>query len=243
MAGFCTVTIQVRAIPAFGRCLQNGFAAGWWKQSSLCSPIWLGAHTSLQPQSRRTERTLQPGKGLAQYRFLSSLAQSRSILEKPTPENTEQFKVIYRFPGIRVCRVLSRLKLLQTGLTLIILPPVCFLYLQEQVSSGFFLYVIGVASFAATMLYGMSFFLRRLIGFMYLNDAGNMLKVSHLTFWGRRNDIFCPVETVMTLSDTGESENDILLPFKLSNSTSFLYFTLKHGQIVDKERFAQVFGA
>uniref|UniRef100_A0A8C0GVH9 Transmembrane protein 186 n=1 Tax=Chelonoidis abingdonii TaxID=106734 RepID=A0A8C0GVH9_CHEAB len=157
-------------------------------------------------------------------------------------ENKEQFQLVYKFPGIKYCRIFSRMKLLQTALTIVILPPVYHLYLQEQVSQGFVLYVTGTACFAATMLYGISYFLRRMIGLMYLNEAGTMVKVAHLTFWGRKKEIYCPVENVMTLGDTGDTKNEVLLQFKQHNSTQVLYFTLRFGHIVDKQKFAQIFG-
>ncbi|XP_030433375.1 transmembrane protein 186 isoform X1 [Gopherus evgoodei] len=182
------------------------------------------------------------GDGLVPYRCAGSLTPTNSVLEKSMIENKEQFKLVYKFPGIKYCRIFSRMKLLQTALTIVILPPVYHLYLQEQVSQGFVLYVTGTACFAATMLYGISYFLRRMIGLMYLNEAGTVVKVAHLTFWGRKKEIYCPVENVMTLGDTGDTKNEVLLQFKQHNSTQVLYFTLTFGHIVDKQKFAQIFG-
>nr|XP_032624961.1 transmembrane protein 186 isoform X2 [Chelonoidis abingdonii] len=180
--------------------------------------------------------------GLVAYRCAGSLTPTNRVLEKSMIENKEQFQLVYKFPGIKYCRIFSRMKLLQTALTIVILPPVYHLYLQEQVSQGFVLYVTGTACFAATMLYGISYFLRRMIGLMYLNEAGTMVKVAHLTFWGRKKEIYCPVENVMTLGDTGDTKNEVLLQFKQHNSTQVLYFTLRFGHIVDKQKFAQIFG-
>ncbi|NXP06936.1 TM186 protein, partial [Thinocorus orbignyianus] len=157
-------------------------------------------------------------------------------------EKTEEFKLVYRFPWIKYCRVLSRLKLLQTATTMVTLPPICYLYLQDQVSQTILLYTTGITLFAGAMLYGMSYFFRRIIGLIYLNETGSTVKVSHLTFWGRRNDIYCPIKTVMTLDEVGDSKGELLLQFKRYNTTDILYFTIKFGQIVDKNRFSQIFG-
>lgn len=92
------------------------------------------------------------------------------------------------------------------------------------------------------MLYAMSYYFRRLIGMMYLNQDGTVLKVAHLTFWGRRKDVCCPVESVMMLDDVGEDRNELLICLKQYDGNQFFYFTLRFGQVVDKEGFVRVFG-
>uniref|UniRef100_A0A8B9SKH9 Transmembrane protein 186 n=1 Tax=Anas platyrhynchos TaxID=8839 RepID=A0A8B9SKH9_ANAPL len=151
------------------------------------------------------------------------------------PAGAEEFAVVYRFPGIKYCRALSRLKLLQTATTLAVVPPVCYLYLQGQASQTVLLYTTGVAFFAGVMLYGMSYFFRRIIGFIYLSESGRTVKVAHLTFWGKRNDIYCPIETVMTSDEAGDVQGELLLQFKRYNSKDTLYFTTKYGQVVDRQ--------
>ncbi|NWI89339.1 TM186 protein, partial [Pitta sordida] len=162
--------------------------------------------------------------------------------QKAVDERTEAFKLVYRFPGIKYCRILSRLKLLQTATTTVMLPPICYLYLQDQVSQNIFLYTTGITVFAGAMLYAMSYFFRRIIGFIYLSETGRTVRVAHLTFWGRRNDIYCPIETVVTLDEVGDRKGELLLQFKRYNCTDVLYFTVKYGQIVDRQKFTEIFG-
>ncbi|XP_009475600.1 PREDICTED: transmembrane protein 186 [Nipponia nippon] len=173
---------------------------------------------------------------------LCHLAPAAAVRQKAAAEKTEEFKLVYRFPGIKYCRVLSRLKLLQTATTVVALPPICYLYLQEQVSQNILVYTTGIALFAGAMLYGMSYFFRRIIGLIYLNETGRTVRVAHLTFWGGRNDVYCPIETVMTLDEVGDSKGELLLQFKRYNSADVLYFTIKFGQIVDRQKFTQIFG-
>uniref|UniRef100_A0A8D2LMN0 Transmembrane protein 186 n=1 Tax=Varanus komodoensis TaxID=61221 RepID=A0A8D2LMN0_VARKO len=191
---------------------------------------------ALQPWS-------QQGRGLwgTQPRLLGALASRGALEQKSSTEGVEQFQLIYRFPAIKYCRAVSRLKLLQTAITILALPPVWFLYWQNHISLAQCRYSTGIAGFAAVMLYGMSFYFRRIIGMMYLNEDGTTLRVAHLTFWGRRKDIYCPVETVMPLGDMTQ-QNDVLLQFRQYDQENFLYFSLRFGQIVDKEGFAKVFG-
>ncbi|XP_048350383.1 transmembrane protein 186 isoform X2 [Sphaerodactylus townsendi] len=220
MAGMLSSCGHLCLVSSWARSLQKATSLGRWERTS--------------PHSFRIQAVLP--------RWLGVSAPSQQAREQNPAENLKDFKPIYRFPGIRYCRAVSRLKLLQTGLTALILPPVWFLCWHGQVTQTECLYSTGVACFAGIMLYAMSHYFRRIIGMMYLNGDGTVLRVAHLTFWGRRNDIYCPVETVMTLDDIGDNWNELLLRFKQYNRDGCLYFTLRFGQVVDQEGFVKVFG-
>ncbi|XP_061848996.1 transmembrane protein 186 isoform X2 [Colius striatus] len=226
--------------PSFGRCLQNALWTRSWKKEEAHPPWLFGTGECLQP---RNQRVNGGADCLGRQREPSvCLCHSASAAVVRQEEKTEEFKLVYRFPGIKHCRVLSRLKLLQTATTMVTLPPICYLYLQDQVSQNILFYTTGIALFAGAMLYSMSYFFRRIIGLIYLNESGRTVRVAHLSFWGRRNDIYCPIETVMPLDEVGDSKGELLLQFKRYDSTDVLYFTIKFGHIVDRQKFAQIFG-
>ncbi|XP_065539999.1 transmembrane protein 186 [Lathamus discolor] len=254
VARLCRIRTKTCMAPAFGRCLQKELWTKSWKKQDaqppwLCGP-WVrlqsqlcGPWVRLQSQNQHINRVNNyPGRQPEPSACLCHSAPAAVVRQKAADGKAEEFKLVYRFPGIKYCRMLSRLKLLQTGTTLLMLPPVCYLYLQDQVSQGVFLYTAGIAFFAGAMLYGMSYFFRRIIGLMYLSETGCTVKVAHLTFWGRRNDIYCPLETVIPLDEVRDSKGELLLQFKRYNSTDVLYFTLRFGQIVDRQKFMQIFG-
>ncbi|XP_060696231.1 transmembrane protein 186-like [Hemiscyllium ocellatum] len=178
-----------------------------------------------------------------QHRQMSVNVQEHRMEPKPKCPDNEHFTMIYRFHGIRFLRAVSQLKVLQTGITVTLVPTFYYFYLQEQVQYVLLAYITGLSGFAVVMLYFMSYYLRRFIGMLYLNDSGTTLKVSHLTFWGRRNDFYVAVQDVMPLGDTGDTANEIILQFKQYNKTEVFYFTIKFGQVVDKQKFLQVFGS
>ncbi|KFV52969.1 Transmembrane protein 186, partial [Gavia stellata] len=214
-----------------------------WKKEGAHPLRFFGTWEHLQAQNWRVNGGVSYlGSQREPSVCLCHSAPAAVVQQKAVDEKTEEFKLVYRFPGIKYCRVLSRLKLLQTATTVVMLPPICYLYLQEQVSQNILLYTAGITLFAGAMLYGMSYFFRRIIGLIYLNETGRTVKVAHLTFWGRRNDIYCPIETVMTLDEAGDSKGELLLQFRRYNSTDILYFTIKFGQIVDRQKFTQIFG-
>ncbi|XP_051652304.1 transmembrane protein 186 [Manacus candei] len=241
-AWFCTVRTKVCVAPASGRCLQKVLWTRSWRRGDARPPWTFGTWECLQTQNQQVRGVNSYLRRQRESVCLSHLATAAVVQQKAVDGRTEEFKLVYRFPGIKYCRVLSRLKLLQTAITTVTLPPIWYLYLQNQVSQNILLYTTGLAVFAGAMLYGMSYFFRRIIGFIYLSETGQTVRVAHLTFWGRRNDIYCPIETVVTLDEVGDRKGELLLQFKRHNSTDTLYFTVKYGQIVDKEKFTQIFG-
>ncbi|XP_053132136.1 transmembrane protein 186 [Hemicordylus capensis] len=237
MAGILAARPHQHFSASCRRYLQNDISPGWWRRD-----LGLSSSTRILPRpypwGQPIPRTLL---WATRPRWLTVFAPPQRAQDQKS--NTEEFRLIYRFPGIRYCRAISRLKLLQTALTVAILPPMWFFYWQDQVTQAQCLYSTAIACFAAAMLYGMSFYLRRIIGMMYLSRDGSVLKIAHLTFWGGRRDISCPVRSVMTLGDTGENPNELLLRFKQFDKEQFLYFTLRFGQVVDREGFVKVFGS
>ncbi|XP_058013209.1 transmembrane protein 186 isoform X2 [Ahaetulla prasina] len=213
------------------RCLQNSLAPQLWKRGhqvlrSFQSPTILQQGGSPWAPSLRR---VQP-------RWLSGVDLSQRDPKPPSSsENSEKFAVIYRFPAIRLLKLFSRLKLLQTGFGLLILPPVWYFYGLNPLVTGLF-------SFTLVFLYALSFFLQRVIGIMYLNESRTVLKISHLTFWGKRRNFCCPVESLVTLGDEGKDRKRFLLKFRRGDQKKVLYFSLVLGQVVDHEAFGKVFG-
>lgn len=156
---------------------------------------------------------------------------------------TEKYTVIYTLPYITQLRAVSRLKLLQTAITAVILPPVYVLYFQGSASFSLVSYTTGIALFAGVMLYTLSHFFRRVVGRMYLDQSQTTLKVSHLSFWGKRRDIFLPVSDVMTIADTGDATNEAILKLKTYSNADTLYFSTYFGRVVDRHQFEKVFGS
>ncbi|XP_041822703.1 transmembrane protein 186 [Chelmon rostratus] len=165
-----------------------------------------------------------------------------SALVRYSDLSTEKYTMIYTLQHIKLLRAVSRLKLLQTAITVVILPPVFFFYLQGDVPFFLVSYTTGIALFAGVMLYTASHFFRRVVGMMYLNPSQTTLKVSHLTFWGRRQDIYLPVSDVMTIGDTGDPAKETILKLKRYSSPQTFYFSTHFGRVVDKQGFQKVFG-
>ncbi|XP_032086748.1 transmembrane protein 186 [Thamnophis elegans] len=214
------------------RCLQNSLALPLWKRGHV------GLHSFQSPTIlQQGGSPWTPGLCRVQPRWLSTVDLSQHDPKPPSStENTEKFTVIYRFPAIRLLKLLSRLKVVQTGFGLLVLPPLWYFNGLNQVTL-----VTGLFSFTLVFLYTLSFFLERVIGLMYLNESGTLLKISHLTFWGKRKNFCCPVDSVVTLGDKDRDSNRFLLKFRQCDQKKVLYFSLVLGQVVDHEAFDKVF--
>ncbi|XP_067859285.1 transmembrane protein 186 [Heptranchias perlo] len=238
LKNFCQTTCQSRSLlplcPSSTQKKANIFS--WLK---TCAVVHLQQAAEFHLKTQKGNNTAE---GQMQHKHMSvDGPEHRTQTKSKFPDN-EHFTMVYRFQGIRFLRAISQLKVLQTGITVALLPTVYYFYLQEQVQYALVSYITGLSGFAIVMLYSMSYFLRRFIGMLYLNDSGTTLKISHLTFWGRRNDFYVPVEDVMPLGDTGDAANETVLQFKQYNSTEIFYFSIKFGQVVDKQKFLHVFG-
>ncbi|XP_077629334.1 transmembrane protein 186 isoform X1 [Crocuta crocuta] len=163
--------------------------------------------------------------------------------EKAAGAETENFQMVYRFDAIRAFGYLSRLKVAQTVLTVLAIPPGCYWYSQGFVTLGSLCLAGGVASFALAMLCWMSYFFRRLVGILYVNEAGTVLRVAHLTFWGWRQDTDWPVASVIPMTETQDRAQELFVRIQQYSGKQTFYLTLRYGRIVDRERFTQVFGA
>ncbi|XP_034397688.1 transmembrane protein 186 [Cyclopterus lumpus] len=183
-----------------------------------------------------------PGHTPIQQSFRGPLLPNITALGRYSDFSTHKYTMIYTLPHMKLLRAVSRLKLLQTAFTVVILPPVFIFYLQGVVPFSLVSYTTGTALFAGAMLYTASHFFRRVVGMMYLDSSQTTLKVSHLTFWGRRCDIYLPVSDVMTIADTGEFVNETILKLKRYSSPQTLYFSTHFGRVVDQQGFEKVFG-
>ena len=176
-------------------------------------------------------------------RLSSSLGHTSQKQESGNTDNSE-FTRIYKFPGIHYCRLLCRMKLYQTAISVIMLPPISFIYYSGgPVSDALLWSSYGVAGFAGFMLYTMTGFWGKIIGLLSVNCDETILRVSHLTFWGRRKDIFVPVGSVVPLSELPDRPHDVYVVFRRYDSEEKLYLSLQWGGVENKKVFTRIFGS
>lgn len=157
--------------------------------------------------------------------------------------NENTFQIIYKFPFIRLARAVCRVKIYQTLLSSLAVPGTGYLAYVGYVNTNVFATAVIVNGFACVMLYVMGGIFQRIVGHIYYNTGSDLVKVSHLTFWGGRKDIEIPTTDIVPLSDTGDNPTDIYVHLlRYSQSNFSLYLCLRFGGIVDYQTFYHVFG-
>lgn len=180
--------------------------------------------------------------------FSEPFATNHQFFTKATaqPMDTElknaEFKIIYRFPYIRAARLVTRLKLYQTGVTVIAIPPACYAYLTDIIDLNACIATMSIASFASLMLVIMSNLLQRVLGLVAVNNELQCARFSHLNFWGRRRDVYVPFEDIMTLSDISENKDDIFVKIRRFSNKDFFYLSFRLGRIDDLKELQMLIG-
>lgn len=153
------------------------------------------------------------------------------------------YQMIYKFPYIVQCRTVSRIKIYQTAITSIAVPVVGYLTHVGTVDFQGFLATLSIGTLATVMLYVMGEFFRRLVGIIYYNPSESSVKISHLSFWGNRKEVYVPLDDIVPLTDTDDNPTDVYVKLlRYSKPKSKLYMSLRFGEIVDSEKFVEVFG-
>jgi len=157
--------------------------------------------------------------------------------------NTQNFTIFYRFPYITAARFISRLKLYQTAVVVLAVPPAAYYYNVGVIPLEPCVGVFAASTVALIMLYFFANFFQRVVGLVALSDDQTLVRLSHLTFFGGRNDIIVPVDDIVPLSDVSERGSDVFVKVCRYSTTKTLYMTLSYGHVENRETFQKVFGS
>lgn len=150
--------------------------------------------------------------------------------------NPTEFKPVYKLPFIVTARVICRLKLYQTGIVL-------GLTGTSLITQADLLFPLILCTVSLTMLGVMGEYFRKLIGIIYVNPAGDLVKIAHLNFWGNRKDFTCRINDIIPPIDIGENISDAYVKLKfVEESIPTLYLSVKYGHVLDKDSFSRIIG-
>ncbi|KAL8569519.1 hypothetical protein ACOMHN_002066 [Nucella lapillus] len=197
-----------------------------------------GLHTSLHRVSSLPKK-IPTASSCPDCHKQSSSASSASV---KTGRSSPEFRNIYTFRYIVHTRVLSRLKVYQTLLTLGAMPPAVFLHNTGALSTLDLVTSFGIASVATVMLYVMSDMFRHVVGMISVNKEENVVRISHLTFWGRRRDETFDVSSVVPLSDMSVKADDVYQVIRFYDKPVKFYWFLSHAKNADSQAIERIFG-
>lgn len=184
-------------------------------------------------------RTITSTHGLACSKNAKTDAEDFTL---KSDASNQEFSKIYTFRYIVHTRVLSRLKIYQTLLTIGALPPSTYFHFTGDISTSNFCAFVGIASLATVMLYVMSSFFRRIVGIISVNRNFDIVRISHLTFWGHRNDVEFWTKDVVPMTDMTVNPNDVYQIIRFYDNPKCFYWFYKHVKNEDKDAILQIFG-
>lgn len=157
--------------------------------------------------------------------------------------DSKSFLVLYRWPTMRHFRVLSRFKVYQAGVMLISLPPLCYWYYTGSVSTKSLITGLSAATGTVLVLCGLSYAFSRVLGELAYCKQTETVRLSYLTFLGRRRDLEMHSRELVPFHDSQTSKpgtSNVQKLETLSNG-SFLY-SLRYGHVYNRDLFHSVLG-
>nr|CAD7592418.1 unnamed protein product [Timema genevievae] len=81
--------------------------------------------------------------------------------------------------------------------------------------------------FSCVTLYTLGIVCNRIVGAIYVTPDAKTVKFSYLDFWGRRNDIICPVTDVLPLSELEGRITDPYIDLRQYSTPKKLRFSIR----------------
>lgn len=86
-----------------------------------------------------------------------------------------------------------------------LVPTMCLLYRYDVVPFDRVVVVLGMCGFAVVVLAVFSYFARRVVGVVSLDETGTLMRIGHLSFWGMRRNKYLQVDQVLRFTDSSEA--------------------------------------
>ncbi|VDP98997.1 unnamed protein product [Trichobilharzia regenti] len=150
----------------------------------------------------------------------------------------------------------SRFKLLLSGALIVGCPIITYGYINDSISSSLFFAFMGSAAFSSCTLIIYSWISTKIVGVISVHKTSGLMRIGHLTFWGRRQNKILNVNQIIPPSDLqdapevnksvrfgviseedGQHSKQSVIKIK---QTFFL--TRIKSEIIDKDLFKSIFG-
>lgn len=155
-----------------------------------------------------------------------------------------EWRTIYSLPGIRLVAAFCKLKVYQAAITAAGMPIAFALGHAGQVTTdALSIYAaIGVSGLATLTI--ASYAARNLVGFIYVNEQQDLLKLAYVDFWGRRKETLVdPGDLLPSWEHRTPSRLRIVSPICLRSDPSRRYKLLsRFGYVSDPQLFEGLFG-
>lgn len=151
-----------------------------------------------------------------------------------------EYECIFQFGYIKQLRLFSRIKIYQTGLSILFGIASVGLYEMEYFNNfDRILAVNGSMIFALIMLLIISRQTVKIVGRLYVNKEQNKVLISHLNFMGKRRDFIVNKDEILPLSSIEELK-DTFLQLKIKNMDGSMLMILPYSKVINKNAFLSV---
>lgn len=87
-----------------------------------------------------------------------------------------------------------------------------------------------------------SYYCRRFVGEMALRPTSRQLRVSLVSFWGRRRELIFPLHQVVPFPDSQTTRPSRFQVLEITGSGWRMLYSLRHGQMLNAEVMKEVLG-
>ncbi|XP_016988911.1 transmembrane protein 186 isoform X2 [Drosophila rhopaloa] len=155
-----------------------------------------------------------------------------------------EWRTVYSLPSIRILAALSKLKVYQAAFTVAGAPIAFALGNAGQLSSdALAIYgTVGITGLVTLTL--ASYAARNLVGFIYVNEQQDLLKLAYVDFWGRRQETLLETEDLLPSWEQGSpSRLRFASSICLRSDPKRRYKLLnRFGHVSDPQLFEGLFG-
>ena len=162
----------------------------------------------------------------------------------PDINNLSDWVAIYKFNQIKTAKFMCKVKMYQTGLTVLFASSSIHAYFNASSDLEGCLNTTAICAFACVMLYIFGNIFNKMIGFAYISrqdEEKKWIKLSHLTFWGRRRNIKIPVEDLLPLPSDSSTATLYQVMYLHSDPQIRFILPLRFATIYDPQEFQRCF--
>lgn len=153
---------------------------------------------------------------------------------------TKQGVVLYKWPTMKHFRFISKFKIYQVSLMLLLFPPAAYWYSLEKLS-GQALGFGGVALLGTTAaLAVISHYFSRIAGELSYDPLSETLRISTLTFMGNRRETVFLVDDVVSFVESQTRMGGAIQRLEVKGQQGVFLWSLRYGRVLDLNLLCKV---
>lgn len=175
---------------------------------------------------------------------VKTLTQKQSQPASASTESSDEWRIIYRLPLIRLASAFNRVKIPYGLLNACVVPASFAMEYSAQLPSGTasLISAVGITSWLTLAIFSMA--IQNLVGIMYVNDTNDRMKLAYVDYWGKRHDVSINLDDLVPEWEKEKpSKFNFYQTLTLFSNDKVKYKLLqRYGTIEDPETFASIFG-